>query len=98
MTNWAYPEDIIKFHREHHVSFCFEPPSHERRFSPRPSFRDVHKRLVRHDDRNVRLEIMRLCRSFLHRSRRLQVDSPKRLLSCGILDFEFEDAVVLRIF
>ena len=93
----AYLKDTIKFCREHHVSFRFEPPGHERLLSRRLSVRDGHKRLVRQDDRNVWLETKRLCLSFLHHARLLQVDSPKRLLPCGILDLEFEDAVVLRV-
>ena len=93
----TYLEDTIKFCREHHVSFRFEPPGHERLLSRRLSVRDVDKRLVRQDDRNVRFETERLCLSFLHHARLLQVDSPKRLIPCGILDPEFEDAVVLRV-
>ena len=93
----AYLEDTIKFCRQHHVSFRFEPPGHERLLSRRLSVRDVHKRLVRQDDRNVRFETKRLCISFLHNPRLLQIDSPERVLPCGVLDLEFEDAVVLRI-
>lgn len=97
-TQGTYLEDIIKFCREHHVSLRFELPSQERLLSRRLSVRDIHKRLVRQRDRNVRLEIKRLCISLLHHARLLQVDSPKRLLPGGIVDLEFEDAVVLRSF
>ena len=93
----AYLEDTVKFCREHHVSFRFEPPGHERFLSRRLPVRDVHKRLVGQNDRNVRFETKRLCFSSLHHARLLQVNSPKRFLPCGVLDPEFEDAVVLRV-
>lgn len=93
----TYLQYTVKFCREHHVSFRFERPGHERLLSRRLSIRDFHKRLVRQDDRNVRFEAERLCLSFLYHARLLQVDSPERLLPCGVLDPEFEDAVVLRI-
>lgn len=93
----AYLEDTIKFCREHHVSFRFERPGHEGLLSRHLSIRDIHKCLVGQYDCNVCFKTERLCLSFLHHASLLQVDGPKRLLPCGILDLEFEDAVVLRV-
>jgi hypothetical protein len=93
----AYLEDAIELRREHHVSFRLELARHERLLPRRLSVRDVDERVVRQDDRHVRLEPERLCLPLLHRARLLQVDRPRRHLPRGVLDAKLEHAVVLTI-
>ena len=91
----TYLEDAIEFRREHHIPFRFERAGHERLLTRRLALRNVDERLVRQDDRHVRLETVRFRLSPFHRARLFQVDRPRRLLPGRILDEELKDAVVL---
>ena len=91
----TYLEDAIEFRREHHIPFRLERARHERLLTRRLALRDVDERLVRQDDRHVRLETVRFRLSPFHRARLFQVDRPRRLLPGRILDEELKDAVVL---
>lgn len=95
MHVYTYLEDAVEFRREHHVPFRLERARHERLLARRLAVRDLDERLVRQDDRHVRLETVRLCLALLHRAGLFQVDRPPRLLPGRILDSELEDAVVL---